>query len=184
MKILYGVVSVLVVFVTVVFLYLINSKAPDLSKEIFNFDDCVKQGNIVMESYPRQCRTTDGRTFAEEIKEKITYINSNVDDITVELPFPGAVTGKEFSVIGKARGKWYFEASFPIEVLDKDGNRLFIGPAQAEGEWMTEEFVPFKLQVRVPESYIGPATIILKKDNPSGEVQFDASISFPINIEY
>jgi hypothetical protein len=49
---------------------------------------------------------------------------------------------------------------------------------------MTEEFVPFKLQVRVPESYIGPATIILKKDNPSGEVQFDASISFPINIEY
>ncbi len=119
---------------------------------------------------------------AEE--QKITYTNATTDLIQVTLPFPGAVTGKEFKVIGEARGYWYFEASFPIEVLDKDGNRLFVGPVQAKGEWMTENFVPFEVDVKVPESYIGPATLVLHKDNPSGLAENEASISFPIYIEY
>ena len=43
-------------------------------KEINNFEDCVAAGNSIMESYPRQCKTTDGQTFVEEIdvsKQKI-----------------------------------------------------------------------------------------------------------------
>lgn len=34
---------------------------------IENFNDCVEAGNPVMESYPRQCRTSDGKNFVEEI---------------------------------------------------------------------------------------------------------------------
>lgn len=152
--------------------------------EILSFEDCAKAGYPIMESYPRQCKVPDGRTYAEELAQKITYINSTSDSIVPELPFPGAVVGKEFSVIGKARGTWFFEASFPLEVLDKDGKSLATSYAQAEGEWMTENFVNFKGNIKVPESYIGPATLILKKDNPSGMLENDASISFPITIEY
>ena len=36
--------------------------------EIKNFEDCVNDGNSVMESYPRQCRTIDGETFVEQIE--------------------------------------------------------------------------------------------------------------------
>jgi hypothetical protein len=36
----------------------------------------------------------------------------------------------------------------------------------------------------VPESYIGEATLVLKKDNPSGLPNKDASISFKITVEY
>jgi hypothetical protein len=126
----------------------------------------------------------DGRIYAEELPEKITYRNASTDNIVVELPFPGAVTGKEFSVIGKARGTWFFEASFPIEVLDKDGKSLFVAIAQAQGEWMTKEFVLFKADIKIPQSYIGKATLVLKKDNPSGLPEHDASIAFPITIEY
>ena len=123
--------------------------------------------------------------------EQITYTKASTDLIVVELPFPGAVTGKEFSVIGKARGYWFFEASFPTELQDKDGNVLVRSYAQAQpdpvtGEinWMTEEFVPFKGEMKAPESYIGPATLILRKDNASGLPEHDASISFPIMVEY
>jgi len=126
-----------------------------------------------------------------EDKENITYKNATEDLIAVELPFPRAVTGKEFSVIGKARGYWFFEASFPVEVLDKDGKSLAIGIAQAQpdpatGEinWMTENFVPFKADIKVLSNYIGPATLILKKDNPSSLLDKEAFISFPIIIEY
>lgn len=117
---------------------------------------------------------------------KITYKNATTDLIQVELPFPGAVVGKDFSVIGKARGNWFFEASFPIEVLDKNGKRLAIGIAQPmNGDtWMTTEFVNFKADIQIPQTYIGPATLILRKDNPSGLVEHDASIAFPITVEY
>ena len=35
--------------------------------EISSFDECVAAGYPVMESYPRQCKTSDGTTFVEEI---------------------------------------------------------------------------------------------------------------------
>lgn len=115
---------------------------------------------------------------------EISYENSSADLIQIELPFPGAVTGKSFTVTGKARGTWFFEASFPVLVLDKDGKELAAVPAQAQSDWMTTEFVPFKSDIKVPDSYIGPATLVLKKDNPSGLPEHDASISFPFTIEY
>jgi len=36
---------------------------------IDSFEECVAAGNPVMESYPRQCRTSDGKHFVEEIEE-------------------------------------------------------------------------------------------------------------------
>lgn len=152
--------------------------------EILSFADCEKAGYPVMESHPRRCSTPDGRTYAEELAVKPTYKNASEDMIKVDLPEPGAVTGKEFSIIGTARGGWYFEASFPVQVLAEDGTILAQGPATAQGDWMTSEFVPFRIDIKVPASYIGPATVVLKNDNPSGLPENDASVSFPITIEY
>jgi hypothetical protein len=133
---------------------------------------------------PVTATSTNNQVEEEKPLEKITYTNATSDMITVELPFPGAVTGKEFSIIGKARGTWYFEASFPVVILDANGKVLVSVPAQAQSDWMTTDFVPFKATITVPLSYIGKATIVLKNDNPSGLPEKDASISFPITIEY
>jgi hypothetical protein len=180
-KIIVTLLALGVIIVGFVFVYR-KANSPVIS-EITSFEDCADYGYAVMESYPRQCRTPDGRLFVEEITPTITYINASSDKIVVDTPFPGAVTGKQYEIMGKAAG-WYFEASFPVRVLDKDGNILWQGPAQAQGDWMTAEFVPFKVTAIIPESYIGPATLLLEKDNPSGEPQFDASMSFPFTIEY
>lgn len=156
---------------------------PTLS--VLSFESCLQAGYPIMESYPRQCKTPDGRTYAEEIKApEPTYVNASSGMIIVETPTPLSVTGKEFSVIGKARGTWFFEASFPVEVLDKDGKTLATGIAQAQSDWMTTELVGYKANISIPTSYIGKATLILKKDNPSGMPEHEASISFPITIEY
>lgn len=153
-------------------------------ESVLSFEDCAAAGYPVMESYPRQCRTPDGRTYAEEIPAQATYMNASADRIVVDLPFPGAVTGKQFSVTGKARGNWYFEASFPIEVRDASGTLIASGHAEAQSDWMTMEFVPFIADIQVPQTFIGPATLILKNDNASGLPEKDSSISFPITIEY
>ncbi len=186
MKTLYTIIALVVLVITGVYIFLETKDDASVKKmEVVSFEDCVSAGYLVMESYPRQCRTPDGRIYTEEIQsQKIAYTNATDDDIQVELPFAGAVTGKQFSVIGKARGTWYFEASFPVLVLDKNGAVLFQAPAQAQGEWMTVEFVPFKIDITIPNNYIGPATLVLKKDNPSGDPSRDASMSIPITIEY
>lgn len=112
-----------------------------------------------------------------------TYINASVDKIVVTAPLPGAIVGNTFAVSGKARGGWYFEASFPLNVLSLTGTRLVEMPVQAQGEWMTAEFVPFSAQVTILANYKGAATLVLKNDNPSGLPENDASISIPIVIQ-
>lgn len=150
---------------------------------VLSFEDCASAGYLIMESHPRQCRAPDGRTYAEELPEKATYTSASEDLIVVEHPVPGAVTGKRVVVNGRARGTWFFEASFPVELLDKDGRNIATGIAQAEGEWMTENFVPYRVTLEAPSSYVGRATLVLHKDNPSGLSEHDASVSIPITIE-
>lgn len=152
---------------------------------IQSFAECEAAGYPVMESYPRQCRIPEGLTFVEELPvPTATYTNASADLIVVDLPTPGAVLGKKFSIMGKARGTWYFEASFPITVLDMHGLVLSQGVGTAEEDWMTEEFVPFVFEAEIPETYTGPATIVIQNDNPSGDPERDRSMSFPITIEY
>lgn len=157
-------------------------QTPEITVRSFN--DCSKAGYPVLGSSPRQCKTPDGRIYAEELQEKILYKNASSSMIIVDIPSPGAVTGKEFLVRGKARGTWFFEGSFPVVVIDTNGKILAEGPAKAQGDWMTTEFVPFTITIKAPESYVGEAMVLLKKDNPSGLEERDASISFPITIEY
>ena len=90
--------------------------------------------------------------------------------------------GSKVQIQGKARGYWYFEASFPVEIKDATGNIIASGIATAQSEWMTEEFVPFSANIDLATPYSGPATIILKKDNPSGEADKDASLSYPATL--
>lgn len=120
----------------------------------------------------------------EKNSEKVLYNNASSTSIIVNLPYPDAVVGKEFKVMGQALGVWFFEGSFPIEVLDASGKQLAMGIAKAQGDWMTEQMVSFVADIKVPDSYIGSATLVLKKDNPSGLVENDARVSFPIVVEY
>jgi hypothetical protein len=41
------------------------------NSSVDNFEECVLSGNPVIESYPRQCKTVDGKNFVEEIDSKI-----------------------------------------------------------------------------------------------------------------
>ena len=101
-------------------------------------------------------------------------------DISVTTPAPNALVTSPLTVTGEARGTWYFEASFPVELFDANGLMLAQVPAQAQGEWMTTDFVPFSvtLTFSVPTTKTG--TLVLKKDNPSGLPEFDDELRIPV----
>lgn len=103
--------------------------------------------------------------------------------VTVNAPLPNATVGKTFSVSGNAPGPWYFEATFPIQVRDKDGNLLAATHADAQTDWMTTGLVPFQATVNITDSYKGPATLILLKDNPSGLPENEDALEVSIVIQ-
>lgn len=107
--------------------------------------------------------------------------NSNL--IQVNSPTNDQLITSPFTVTGKARGSWYFEASFPVILQDANGKILAQQPAQAKGEWMTTEFVPFESVLTFEKPTTDTGTLILKKDNPSGLPENDAEISIPVKFK-
>jgi hypothetical protein len=103
--------------------------------------------------------------------------------ITVDTPQAGSTVAHAFTITGTARGSWYFEASFPIHLQNTSGTTIASTTARAQGDWMTEAFVPFQATINIPTTYSGPATIVLEKDNPSGLPQNAASIQIPITAQ-
>lgn len=103
--------------------------------------------------------------------------------VIVTSPASGARVGPTFTVAGEAPGPWYFEASFPIKVVDANNNFIGQGIAQAQSDWMTVGQVPFLATVTVAPGYSGPATLVLLKDNPSGMPENDDSVSMPVVIQ-
>lgn len=104
------------------------------------------------------------------------------DLVHVNAPLPGAKVGSPLTITGRARGNWYFEASFPVRLLDANGNEIAIKAAQAQGDWMTTEYVPFSVTLTFAQPATPTGTLILQKDNPSGESQFDDSVSIPVTF--
>jgi len=146
--------------------------------QINNFDECAAAGNPVMESYPRQCNTPDGKHFVENIGNELEV----GDLIKIDNPRPNAKITSPLTVTGQARGNWFFEASFPVKLMDETGDELARGIAQAQGEWMTEDFVPFtaKLEFWGPAGSTG--TLILERDNPSGLPENDSQLVVPVKF--
>src|SRR5581483_948420 len=110
--------------------------------------------------------------------------SSAADSLRIDTPKPGDTVSFPVHLVGSARGSWFFEATFPVRILDASGNEIARAPAHAEGDWMTSDFVPFTADITLDTSSYtgGPVTIVLAKDNPSGLAQNDASVSFPLQI--
>lgn len=166
--------SYLLVGVFLLIVVVLSLKSFPKSKEITNFEECARAMNIVMETYPRQCRTKDGILFVEKIVS---------ESIMVSSPVEGELVESSFVVRGKARGTWYFEGSFPALLYDANGKQLFAGPVTAKAEWMTENFVPFEGTITFDKPQTKWGTLVLKKDNPSGDLAKDQEISIKVKFE-
>lgn len=102
--------------------------------------------------------------------------------IKVFSPLPGANISSPVLVRGEARGQWYFEASFPVRLLDANGRELGVVVAQAQGEWMTTEFVPFQTSLSFQTPTTATGTLVLERDNPSGLPEHADEVRIPVRF--
>lgn len=171
-------ISWLIIFILGgVAIYLILFKPGEAPRPIINnFEECVSAGYPVLESYPRQCKTPDGKSFTEDIGNEL----EKSDLIKIDNPRPNQIIESPLFVKGEARGNWYFEASFPAKLFDDNGFLLGITPAQALGNWMTEDFVLFNATLPFAVSSTPKGKLILEKDNPSGLPEHADELTIPV----
>jgi len=146
---------------------------------VTNFEECVAAGNPVMESYPRQCRAGE-KNFTEYIGNELEKTNL----IRIDSPRPNTIIVSPLEISGQARGTWYFEASFPVKLLDGNGNNIPLSPPyiMTTAEWMTENFVPFRATLEFTAPTTDTGTLVLEKDNPSGLPENDDSLIVPVRF--
>jgi hypothetical protein len=103
--------------------------------------------------------------------------------IRVTSPTSNALVTSPLQVTGEARGTWYFEASFSVRLLDGNGVELSRTGAEAQQEWMTEAFVPFKATLTFTKPTTTTGTLVLEKANPSGLPEKDDSLQIPVRFK-
>lgn len=147
---------------------------------ISSFETCAAAGNPIAESYPPQCRTRDGRSFTEDVGNRV----DKQGYIQVDEPTPNQIIISPVTLRGKARGMWFFEAEFPVKLTGADGATLASGIARADGEWMTEDFVPFEVTLSFTAPPAGSkGRLILSRSNPSGLPENDDQLVIPVKLQ-
>lgn len=175
----YSIFLVIIFFFIGIFFYIYNRSSNSQQKEVLitNFQECMKAGNAVMESYPRKCSSQKGEIFVEYIGNVLEVR----DQIQLEYPQPNTTIENPLHISGQARGAWFFEATFPIVITNWDGLIIGEGYAEAQDDWMTNDFVPFQATLNFTQpTDKDNGTLIMHKANPSGLPEHDNALEIPI----
>jgi len=114
-------------------------------------------------------------------EEQETFeVNNNLKLSNIQ---PDKVVQSPLLVKGEARGSWYFEGSFSVILENGNGEEISSAQAEAQGEWTTEEFVPFEAELSFEEPETNTGTLILEKANPSGMPDKDVSEEIPVKFK-
>lgn len=157
---------------------LLWNRSSDRPAAITGYDECVAAGYPVMESWPPRCAVPNGPSFTQDIGNEL----EKADLIRIDTPRPTQQVSSPLQISGQARGSWFFEASFPVKLLDASGATFASGIATAQGEWMTTEFVPFTATLEFSASAGSAGTLVLQKDNPSGLPEHDDQLIVPVKF--
>jgi len=112
---------------------------------------------------------------------EVLFMSEKGVSIYLESPKENQKVESPIYIKGRAPGNWFFEASAPVTLTDANGVVLAEHYMSAEGEWMTTNHVPFSGTINFsnnnPTDY---GYLIFRKDNASGEPQFDDSFKVKV----
>jgi spore germination protein GerM len=118
-----------------------------------------------------------------------TAINTNYNtnssaqgDIQVTQPLPGETVTSPLTIEGRAKGNWFFEAVFPVQIVDQDNNQIGYGNAEAIGDWQSENYVNFSAQIIFTKGTATDGFIVLQNANPSGLKDLEKESRIPISF--
>lgn len=101
---------------------------------------------------------------------------------SVSAPLVGARTKSPITVTGIAPNDWFFEASFPVTLVDENNQTLAQAPAQAQSDWTVQGPIQFKAELSFLVLQETRATLVLQEDMP-GENATPREVRVPVVLE-
>jgi len=166
-------IIVLIIFAILV-LFTLRFFSGDEDTWLCQNGEWVKHGNPSAAMPTELCPGSQTQVF--------TTAKGNTDIIKIKSPLSQAAVSSPLEIEGEARGTWYFEASFPIKLLDNKMQEIGAGIAQAQSDWMTDDFVSFKAEISFSVATNTDAILVFIKDNPSGLAEHDDRLEIPIHL--
>ncbi|MBI4119249.1 MAG: PQQ-dependent sugar dehydrogenase [Parcubacteria group bacterium] len=124
-----------------------------------------------------------GIIYVSDDKAGVIYrLMYKSDKIIVDYPRPGDIIKSPLIATGRARGPWFFEASFPVRLLDANGKEVAVGHGEAQSDWMTQSFVPFQAKLEFETPLTEKGTLVLEKDNPSALPEHADELRIPVRF--
>ena len=118
--------------------------------------------------------------FQPRVQTQVTPPISN--ELVLDEPLPNAVIASPLTISGKVRGNWMFEASMPALLLDDKNQVIKQFPITTSDDWMTTDFVHFKITIEFQKPAASSGFLIIKNDNPSGLPEKEKSVRIPIRF--
>lgn len=143
----------------------INSE-PDIS----SFDECLSSGNLILESFPRECRTNDGRLFTEQ--NPTTFLDFL--EITPFLPNPKKTLREEVIYSTETQ----FLEEFSINDLEinfslNDVIAIYLGEKSSGG---------YSVSVESIESTESSLTFFIRERSPGKNCPVTSALTYPVTI--
>lgn len=144
-------------------------------------DNLIWNGQVNNEDWQEAVSVANSFEFTVELQE------GRAQDILVEKPEENKIISSPLLISGEARGTWFFEATAPVTLVDWDGKIIAESYLEAEGDWMTNSFVPFSATMEFDEpenigDFSDRGTLIFRRSNPSGLPDNDEA--YEVNVRF
>lgn len=185
-KIVIGIIGLVVICILLVILFGVYRS------NLIDGGDVLPKGDVACTQEAMLCPdgTAVGRTgpkceFAPcpSVGQKEGQPEPDSSLIIVSEPRRNDAIASPLIIRGEARGTWYFEATFPVSLENEGGKIIAIGTARAEGDWMTENFVPFTATLTYVSEKEQSGVLILRNDNPSGLPENAHELRIPVILQ-
>lgn len=110
-----------------------------------------------------------------------SYTSSKGSIIFVDIG-PNQIVTSPLNIAGTAPGPWYFEAVFPIKVLDASGAVVAHANAEAQADAKTTAPVAFTASLTFQQPTAATGTLVLHNDNPSDLPENADEVLIPIRF--
>lgn len=137
-------------------------------------DRVVLEGEIDNPSRTAIMQMLKSFKFKDVEKEKVS------DKIKVENPLPNIEVNSPLKLKGQARGNWFFEATAPVQILDKDGKTLGESFVRTDENWMTSDFVSFSGTIKFDAPSDERGYVVFWRANPSGKPENKEFYKLPV----
>ena len=159
-----------------------QNKIDKLNSQVSSLTTQLQAKNSQGQQTQQQSQSTQPPPVTTTTTPGMVYTSPKGVKVTLFTPAQSAKVSSPVAVLGEVPGNWSSEASFPIKLVDSSGNTIAQTTGKLLGNWMTTSLVPFSAQLTYTSMPTGSGSLVLQKDNPSGQTANADQLSIPVQF--